>query len=98
MATEVGFEQSGDVGRKLPIAILRHESVVASTVVATNGSILKQSTALELELGTGERLRIGPGVDKAASSAIRNGVWWRSAVGRMPGAISTTHWKATART
>ena len=25
MATEMGFEQSGDVGRKLPIAILRHD-------------------------------------------------------------------------
>src|SRR5438046_2351772 len=32
MATEVGFEQFGDVVRKLPIAILRHESVAASTV------------------------------------------------------------------
>ena len=27
MATEVGFEQSGDVGRKLPIAILRYDRV-----------------------------------------------------------------------
>ena len=27
MATEMGFEQSGDVGRKLPIAILRHDGV-----------------------------------------------------------------------
>src|SRR5712691_3042205 len=27
MAAEVGFGQSGDVGRKLPIAILRHDRV-----------------------------------------------------------------------
>jgi transposase-like protein len=49
---------------------LRKESPVRFALVAANGSSVKQSTALELELATGERLRIGPGVDGATLRTV----------------------------
>jgi hypothetical protein len=38
MATEVRFEQSCDVGRKLPIAILRHDGVRWRGAISRSGS------------------------------------------------------------
>jgi transposase-like protein len=38
---------------------------VRFALVAANGTIVKQNTPLELELATGDRLHIGPGVDGA---------------------------------
>jgi hypothetical protein len=49
---------------------LSKESPVHFTLVAANGSNVKPNTGLELELATGDRLRIGPGVDGASLRTI----------------------------
>ena len=49
---------------------LAAESVVRFALVETGGSSGQPAAALELELASGERLRIGPGVDGATLRTV----------------------------
>jgi transposase-like protein len=49
---------------------LSHGSPVRFALVAADGTSFKHSAPLELELATGDRLRIGPGVDGATLRTV----------------------------